>query len=366
MTVAHDAIPRRAHDPGRRRLRRRRPGTGPRRSGRPAPGRRRDAGRRGRASNDRSVRRAADGRPRAVGDPPAAVDGRRPIPIAPDPRVRSAESPGTRSWSRPAAADRLVRRHGRVDRGPRTPTAGRRRSRSGEAATRPAGSDGRRHDRRDAPDAGPADRRDRCADERRIADERCELATRARAQADAALDALARRAARLRRARGRGRHGRLARRPARRPRGEGGGPGAASARPSRRRRRPTPLEAAARDWLTEINRINNEAREAPRPRPPRARRGGRDRGHPRTPRARGRRRPDRRRERRCGLLWPRAARSPTATSGPTPTPGSRDRRRRRRPAGAGAARGGRDARPGARGRRRRRGSSGCSAATARR
>ena len=44
-----------------------------------------------------------------------------------------------------------------------------------------------------APVSDPAARpagNERCADERRIADERCELATRARALADAAADAL--------------------------------------------------------------------------------------------------------------------------------------------------------------------------------
>ena len=52
-----------------------------------------------------------------------------------------------------------------------------------------AGATGRplRHRRRSG--GGPAVS-ERCADERRIADERCELATRARAQAEAAADAL--------------------------------------------------------------------------------------------------------------------------------------------------------------------------------
>src|SRR4029078_10146304 len=38
--------------------------------------------------------------------------------------------------------------------------------------------------------SGDASATDRCAEERRLADERCELATRARTQADAAINAL--------------------------------------------------------------------------------------------------------------------------------------------------------------------------------
>ena len=141
---------------------------------------------------------------------------------------------------------------------------------------------------------------ERCAEERRLADERCELATRARAQADAAADALRARPAHLRRARGgRPRRG-LAGRSARDPCGQGGGPGRV---PGRRRARPIPdeLEAAARDWLTEINRINNEARDATAIATQRARGRGGDRGDARAPEPRGRRGADRRRQRRCRL-----------------------------------------------------------------
>ena len=102
---------------------------------------------------------------------------------------------------------------------------------------------------------------DRCAEERRLADERCELATRARAQADAAINAL-----------------RLAQRSydeheaaavtaswkadpravhEAKDAAQGGFRSAVAAAAS-----PDQLEAAARDWLTEINRINSEAREA--------------------------------------------------------------------------------------------------------
>ena len=78
--------------------------------------------------------------------------------------------------------------------------------------------------RSDSP-SGDAAATERCAEERRLADERCELATRARAQADAAIDALRARPAELRRARSGGGHGVLESGPARRPRGQGRGPG---------------------------------------------------------------------------------------------------------------------------------------------
>ena len=102
---------------------------------------------------------------------------------------------------------------------------------------------------------------ERCAEERRVLEERCELATRARARADAAADAL-----------------RLAQRTydgheaaavtaswRADPRAvhdakeaaQGGFRAAVAAAET-----PEALEGAARDWLNEINRINTEAREA--------------------------------------------------------------------------------------------------------
>jgi hypothetical protein len=115
-----------------------------------------------------------------------------------------------------------------------------------------------------APASDPAARPagdERCADERRIADERCELATRARALADAAADAL-----------------RLAQRTydaheaAAVTASWGADPRAIhdakdSAQGSFRQavnaaRTPDALEDAARGWLEEINRINTAAREA--------------------------------------------------------------------------------------------------------
>jgi hypothetical protein len=114
--------------------------------------------------------------------------------------------------------------------------------------------------RSDTPSGDPA-ATDRCAEERRLAAERCELATRARAQADAAIEAL--RVAQ----RGYDEHEAAAVTAAWRadPRAvheakdaaQGGFRAAVAAATSSDQ-----LEAAARDWLTEINRINTEAREA--------------------------------------------------------------------------------------------------------
>jgi hypothetical protein len=102
---------------------------------------------------------------------------------------------------------------------------------------------------------------EQCAEERRIADERCELATRARARADAAADALrlaqrtydAHEAAAVTAAwRADPRAVHEAKEVA-----QGGFRAAVAAATT-----PELLEAAARDWLTEINRINIESREA--------------------------------------------------------------------------------------------------------
>ena len=102
---------------------------------------------------------------------------------------------------------------------------------------------------------------ERCADERRISEERCELATRARALADTAADA-SRAAQRAYDA-----HEAAAVTAAWRadPRAihdaketaQGGFRSAVAAATT-----PEQHEAAARDWLNEINRINTEARDA--------------------------------------------------------------------------------------------------------
>ncbi len=102
---------------------------------------------------------------------------------------------------------------------------------------------------------------ERCADERRIATERCELATRARTHAGAALEALrlaqrtydAHEAAAVTAAwRADPRAVHEAKEAA-----QGGFRAAVGAATT-----PELLEDAAREWLTEINRINREAREA--------------------------------------------------------------------------------------------------------
>ena len=102
---------------------------------------------------------------------------------------------------------------------------------------------------------------ERCAEERRIAEERCELATRARSQADAAAEALrqAQRdydahetATREARALADPRAIQAAKDAA-----QGGFRAAVRAATG-----PDALEVAARDWLNEINRINNDAKDA--------------------------------------------------------------------------------------------------------
>jgi hypothetical protein len=102
---------------------------------------------------------------------------------------------------------------------------------------------------------------ERCAEERRIADERCELATRARATADAAAEALRQAqweydaletATREARERSDPRAIQAAKDAA-----QGGFRSAVRAATG-----PDALEVAARDWLNEINRINNDAKDA--------------------------------------------------------------------------------------------------------
>jgi len=102
---------------------------------------------------------------------------------------------------------------------------------------------------------------ERCAEERRIADERCELATRARSQADAAVDALRQ----AQRAYDAHQSAASAATSLADPRAiheakEAAQGGFRSA--VRSAADPDALEAAARDWLTEINRINTDARDA--------------------------------------------------------------------------------------------------------
>ena len=146
---------------------------------------------------------------------------------------------------------------------------------------------------------------ERCAEERRLADERCELATRARGQAEPRRMPCAPPSARTTRTR---------RPPSRRPRWP---TRARSMRPRRRPRAvpggrrsatdPDALEAAARDWLTEINRINTDARDAAAIATREQAASAEVAGHARAADARGRRGPDRRRQRGAACLAAREA-----------------------------------------------------------
>ncbi|MGZ8515581.1 MAG: hypothetical protein ACXWXA_11130, partial [Candidatus Limnocylindrales bacterium] len=112
------------------------------------------------------------------------------------------------------------------------------------------------------PDAtsGPA-ATERCAEERRIADERCELATRARARAEEAASALrvAHRAYDAHETSAEEAAGRADPRAVRTAKEEAQRAFRAA---SRTASNAEAVEGAARDWLHEINRINAEAREA--------------------------------------------------------------------------------------------------------
>jgi hypothetical protein len=125
-----------------------------------------------------------------------------------------------------------------------------------------AGSGGSTGGTGTTPSAGtaPVDT-ERCAEERRLAEERCELATRARAQANAAVEALraAQRSYDEHEAAASAADGRADARAvhAAKEAAQAGFRNAVAVATTS-----DALEAAARDWLTEINRINNEAREA--------------------------------------------------------------------------------------------------------
>ncbi|MDO8484124.1 MAG: hypothetical protein Q7S35_04190 [Candidatus Limnocylindrales bacterium] len=111
-----------------------------------------------------------------------------------------------------------------------------------------------------SPVAAPA-RSGPCADERRLADERCELATRAQAQAAAAADALRR----AQRAYDTHTAASTAAAGAAHPRAVRSlkeGAQRAFRAASRAASSPEAIEAAARRWLQEINRINREAAAA--------------------------------------------------------------------------------------------------------
>ena len=163
--------------------------------------------------------------------------------------MRDCSWPG-RSRARRAAAAAGRRR--RRDRWPRRPAA------------RPVAPD-RRHR---APSGGDAavgsagDPVDACAAERRVAAERCGLAVGARVRRDRGGRPPARGPAHLRRPHHRGRRRGRDRRRAGRPPREGGRAVAGSARPTTARKSTDEAEAAARDWLVDINEVNTAARTA--------------------------------------------------------------------------------------------------------
>ena len=122
--------------------------------------------------------------------------------------------------------------------------------------------DGGERDRPPLPDAGAnAAAAESCAEERRISAERCELAIRARSRADLAVDALrqAQRAYDAHEANALTASARADPRAVHEAKdaAQAGFRAAVAGAAS-----PEALEAAARDWLTEINRINTEARDA--------------------------------------------------------------------------------------------------------
>ena len=154
--------------------------------------------------------------------------------------------------------------------------------------------------RSDSPIGATRTPRERCAEERRLADERCELATRARAQADAAINGLRLAQRSYDEHEAGGGHGVVEGGPARRPRGQGRGPGRLPIR-GRGRGQSGPARGG-RPGLADRDQPDQQriARSDDHGRP-RARRGPRDRCDPRTSRAGGRRRPDLSGQRRCDV-----------------------------------------------------------------
>ena len=379
MTVAQDAIPRRrAVDPGRRRLRRRRPPNRP--AAAPPTARRRPtmAAWRARSSNGCS-RRGRRPRPRRV-----TRSAWRPVRMVGLPRDghgrprRPRRRPGQRRRGSDAAGAprERGRRRGRRDAraGPRSacwtrprPRPPRRPSWTGRAVHARDGTTPRvarpmpRRGQRPSPRMPPLrpDRAPTCAGSpTSAASSRPGPAPRPTAAADA-----------LRAAQrayddheSRADAGRAAADPRAVRDRQGRGPGALPPRPHRRDR-PDEVEAAARAWLLEINRINARGARCRGRGHPRARGGAATIAEPRAARARGRRRPDRGRDGRGGLpRRPRGRRRLRGAPRPSGAPPSRragassdaDRPTSDEPLGSRSAAAARRA------------SSGCCAATARR
>jgi hypothetical protein len=187
---------------------------------------------------------------------PTGTEGRNGTGVA---LVAGVAVGGAMAVARPATAQPAVRPTavGVLDRpAPARASAASRAPKDAGAGASAAAAASSATDVADAPAAsGP------CADERRIADERCEVATRARVQADTAADTL--RSAQ----RSYDSHESAANAAAlladpravqaAKEAAQGGFRAAVGGADTQEG-----LEAAARDWLTEINRINGEAREA--------------------------------------------------------------------------------------------------------
>lgn len=166
--------------------------------------------------------------------------------------------------SRPGAAGATVEpRRGKAEgsRAPTAPSADASTSSGGVAILTAVASGDRGRSGRGAARAADPAATDRCATERRLAEERCELSTRARDRAAAAAKALrlAQRTYDAHEAAATAAQWRSDPKAVHdaKDAAQGGFRNAVAAAKT-----PDQLEAAARDWLNEINRINHEAREA--------------------------------------------------------------------------------------------------------
>ena len=180
-----------------------------------------------------------------VGAPTATAEAPRPVAMAAASTGSGSESgSGSTSASAASASESASESGSKSGSGSRAASAG-----GGSEPARGKGS------------PPPADPSGPCADDKRLADERCELAARARTQALAAEDAVrtAQRAYDEHEARANAAAAAADPRAVRRAKDE------AQADFRGRRSGATTneeVEAAAREWLLEVNRINSEARDA--------------------------------------------------------------------------------------------------------
>jgi hypothetical protein len=190
---------------------------------------------------------------RAGGVSTATAEGPRPTAMAaggPSPGSDDAVAAGGPAGSGAAKASATSRGSG-GGRGGATAGGGGADATGPGQPTAPSGAGG----------APPSDPSGPCADERRLADERCELATRARTQAMAAEDSVraAQRAYDEHEARANAAAATADPRAVRRAKDEAQADFRASRGGATTNEE---VEAAAREWLLEVNRINSEARDA--------------------------------------------------------------------------------------------------------